>query len=165
MLGDSRRNIRINRGFGGGGGLRTFPFFQWFDRLPTHWFPLCTIFRYPFLNDPKNFLKATLAPIYTNFEGELAPKNAIFWSTFSGVFFQKLSCVAENLSKWGLYSDFGELRESIWSTWKKVDTIWEFLFKNLPCSPREYSRSATDSYVHIWKKLRDRNWIDCQPKF
>ena len=73
-------------------------------------------FRYPFLNDPKNFLKATLAPIFTNFEGERAPTNAIFWSTLFGVFFQKVSCVAENLSKWGLFSDSGELRESIWST-------------------------------------------------
>ena len=32
--------------------------------------------------DPKIFLKAHLAPIYTNFEGERAPKNAIFLSTF-----------------------------------------------------------------------------------
>ena len=33
--------------------------------------------------DPKIFLRAPSAPIYTNFEGERAPKkNAIFWSTF-----------------------------------------------------------------------------------
>ena len=29
--------------------------------------------------DPKIFLKAPLAPIHTNFEGERAPKNAIFF--------------------------------------------------------------------------------------
>ena len=46
--------------------------------------PLCTILRYPFLvTDPENFLKTPLAPIYTDFEGERAKKNAIFWSTFS----------------------------------------------------------------------------------
>ena len=32
--------------------------------------------------DPKIFLKAPSAPIYTNFEGERAPKSAIFLSTF-----------------------------------------------------------------------------------
>ena len=34
------------------------------------------------LTDPKFFLKALSAPIYTNFEGECAPKNAIFLSKF-----------------------------------------------------------------------------------
>ena len=34
--------------------------------------------------DPKIFLKAPLAPIYSNFEGRAgAEKNAIFWSKFS----------------------------------------------------------------------------------
>ena len=33
--------------------------------------------------DPKNFLQAPLAPIYTNFEGERAQKNAVFLSAFS----------------------------------------------------------------------------------
>ena len=43
---------------------------QGFDPLPTQRVPLCTILRYPYLlTDPKNFLKAPLAPIYTNFEG------------------------------------------------------------------------------------------------
>ena len=32
--------------------------------------PLCTILRYPyFVTDPKNFVKAPLAPIYTYFKG------------------------------------------------------------------------------------------------
>ena len=37
--------------------------------------PLCIIFQNPFLVvDSKNFLKAPMALIYTNFEGERAPK-------------------------------------------------------------------------------------------
>ena len=32
------------------------------------------------MRDPKNFLKAPLAPIYTTFEGGARRKNAIFWS-------------------------------------------------------------------------------------
>ena len=36
------------------------------------------------LNDTKNVSRAAWAPKYTNFEGEArAPKNSIFWSTFS----------------------------------------------------------------------------------
>ena len=35
------------------------------------------------LTDFKIVLKAPLAPIYTNLEGERAQKNAIFWSKFS----------------------------------------------------------------------------------
>ena len=34
------------------------------------------------LTDPKIFLKAPLTPIYTNYEGERAPKNAIFCENF-----------------------------------------------------------------------------------
>ena len=46
--------------------------------------PLCHILRYPFLtNWPEIFLKEPLAPIYTNFEGEHAPKKREFLiSTF-----------------------------------------------------------------------------------
>ena len=88
--------------------------------------PLFTILRYPLLvMDPKFFLKVPLAPIYTNFEGERAPKNAIFLSTFSKKSLKTtfLACFLKNLpalqkiwSKWGLYSDMGELRKSIWSS-------------------------------------------------
>ena len=47
---------------------------QGFDPLLTHRVPLCTILRHPFLvTDPKNFLKAPSAPVYTNFEVERAP--------------------------------------------------------------------------------------------
>ena len=54
----------------GGGGGRLF--FR--DSTPL-WFFL----RNPFLvTDPKIFLKAPWAPIYTKFEGELAPKKGVF---------------------------------------------------------------------------------------
>ena len=34
--------------------------------------PLCTVLKYPFLvTDPENFLRAPLAPFYTNFEEEV----------------------------------------------------------------------------------------------
>ena len=60
--------------------------------------------------DPKMFLKAPMAPIYTNFEGERAPKKTrflcqnfsksaqkrLFW-----LFFQTFACGAENLAKMG----------------------------------------------------------------
>ena len=83
---------------------------QGFDPLPTQSVPLCTILRYPFfVTNPKNFFKAPRAPIYTNFEGERAPKSATFWSKFSkkclktpfsvpkiALFFQSFACGAEN---------------------------------------------------------------------
>ena len=58
---------------------------QGFDPLPTQRVPICTILRYPFLvMDLKNFLKAPLASMYTNFEEGSARRkqNAIFWSKF-----------------------------------------------------------------------------------
>ena len=66
------------------GGGRT-PFLQGFDPLPTQRFPLWFFLRNPFLvTDPKIFLKAPWAPIYTKFEGELAPKKCdFFMSKFS----------------------------------------------------------------------------------
>ena len=69
------------RNFGrGGGGVGRF-LFQGFDPLPTQRVPLCTILRYPFLlTDPKSFLKAPLAPIYTNFE-----RGALFLAFLSKV--------------------------------------------------------------------------------
>ena len=55
-------------GFRGGGGDLKGPPFDTFSEI--HFWP----------TDPKIFIKAPLAPIYTNFEGERAPKkNAIFF--------------------------------------------------------------------------------------
>ena len=53
--------------------------------------------------------------------------------------------VQKNWSKWGLYSDLGELRKSIWSTLgkKKVDKIFT-LFENPPPYTRENLRSTPD---------------------
>ena len=50
--------------------------------------------------DPKIFLKAPLAPIYTNFEGERAPKkNAFFCQIFSKIAQKRLFllCFFKNL--------------------------------------------------------------------
>ena len=58
-------NTPHREGFIGGGGP---PSPQGFELLPTQRVPLCTILRYPFLmTNPKIFLKAHWAPIYTNF--------------------------------------------------------------------------------------------------
>ena len=56
------------------------------DPLPTQRVhPLCTILRYPYLvTDPRKFLKATLAPINTNFVwGARAKTTQFIWSKFS----------------------------------------------------------------------------------
>ena len=53
--------------------------------------PICTVLRYPFwLTDPKVFLKAPLAPIFTYFEEEARAKRHIFLITI----FQKVLFVA-----------------------------------------------------------------------
>ena len=64
--------------------------------------PLCNILRYPYLaTNTKNFLKAPLAPIYTNFEGRVRAKKRNFLvnsfqkpmprNAFFGLFFKKFS--------------------------------------------------------------------------
>ena len=66
------------------------------------------------MTDPKNFLGALLAPIYTNFEGAgaRAEKKAIFWSNFSKkclktpfwpILKKKIACGAEVLTKTGTF--------------------------------------------------------------
>ena len=78
--------------------------------------PFDTFSEIPFWpTDPKSFLKAPLAPIYTNFEGERAPKKTLFFCQqfsksaqkrlFFLLFFQKFACGA-----------LGELEKPIWST-------------------------------------------------
>ena len=115
--------LTASSGFAGGGGvfLHSFslrdstPFTLFWDIL--FW-----------LTDPKNnFLKAPLAPIYTNFEGGVrAEKKRDFLVTifqkvpqkaFLGLFLKKkLPAVQKIWSKWGFYRDLGALRKSIWST-------------------------------------------------
>ena len=71
---------------------------QGFDPLPTQRVPLCTMLRYPYsVTDPKKFLKAPSATIYTKFEGGGggAPKKRDFFvkifqkMPFCHVFFSK----------------------------------------------------------------------------
>ena len=55
--------------------MRAKTFSSFFEYLS----PLCTIFQNPFLvMDPKKILKAPLAPIFINFEGERAQKKRVF---------------------------------------------------------------------------------------
>ena len=63
------RQLTTGTDWGGGGGWEwTLPF-HGFDSLPPQRVPLCTFLKNPFLvPDPKNFLKAHSAPIYTNCE-------------------------------------------------------------------------------------------------
>ena len=95
-----------------GGGGRTLLFRDSSTPSRPKWPPLCTILRYPFLGtDPKIFLKASSAPIYTNFEGEArAEKRAFlvkifqkrlkmpFWPVF-----QKYDCDAKKLAEAGSF--------------------------------------------------------------
>ena len=62
--------------------------------------------------EPKSFLKAPWAPIYTNFEGERALKKRnfffkifqkVFKNGFFDLFFQKFACGADNLAKTGTF--------------------------------------------------------------
>ena len=89
-------------------------------------FPLCTILRYPVLaTDPKNFLKAPLARIYSEGGGGVlrAPKKRYFLAeVFQKVpkmfspFSKNLPAAPKSFSNYGLYSGLRELRKSIWST-------------------------------------------------
>ena len=89
----------------------TIPSSQGFDRLPTQRVLFCTILRYPYLvMNPKNFLKAPWAAIYTNFEGR-APKKRDFLSKLSKKciktpfwpVFQNFASGAETLTKIGSF--------------------------------------------------------------
>ena len=75
--------VKIRGGFKGGGG-RTLLLRDSTPCRPRG-STLSYFLRHPFLvTDTKIFLKAPLAPMYTNFEKERAPKkNAIFLSKFS----------------------------------------------------------------------------------
>ena len=94
--------------------------------------------------EPKIFLKALWAPVYTNFEAERAPKNAIFLSTLSKkcpktafltcFFFQKFACSAENLVY--LRSKcFGRARKINLVGLKKGRQNFRKLFENPPSPP------------------------------
>ena len=63
--------------------------------------------------NPKIFLKALLAPIYTYVEGARAKKNVI------ALFFKILTAAQKIWSKYGLYSDMGEFSKSLLVDLKK----------------------------------------------
>ena len=112
-------------GFRGGGADASTS--QGFDPLPTQRVPLWYFLRNPFsVTDPKIFLKAPFAPIYTNFEGERAPKKTRFFlwkfskkctkTAFLTCFLMNLPAAQTIWPKQRLYSALGKLRKSIWST-------------------------------------------------
>ena len=93
--------------------------------------------------DPKIFLKAPLAPIYSNFEGERAPKKTRFFcQNFSKsaqkrlflLFFQKFACGAEHLAKIGAKHCFGRALKINLVDLKKKKSRPNFriFFKNPP---------------------------------
>ena len=98
--------------------------------------------------DPKIFLKAPLAPIYTNFEGERAPKkNAIFLSKFfkkcpktaflTVFFFQKFACGATKFAKIGAKQCFGGARKINLVDLKKRSKFSIFFWKSAPPPSRK----------------------------
>ena len=94
--------------------------------------------------DPKIFLKAPSAPIYTNFEGERAPKKTQFFcQNFSKsaqkrlfwLFFQKFACGAENFAKIGAKQCFGRARKIDLVDLKKKkrsSKFWKIFRKSAP---------------------------------
>ena len=75
-----------------------------------------TILKYPFLLTESKILRGERAPKKRDFLVKIiqkVPENAFF-----GLLFQKIACGTKNFfwSKWGFYSDLGELTKSIWST-------------------------------------------------
>ena len=106
------------------------------------------------LTDLKTFLKASVAPIYTNFEGERALKKRNFLVKFSKKclktpffgLFHKFACCAENFVKLGSLYWLGKAltqKINLVDLKKKVDKIFKtFLKIRLP--PREIPRSAPD---------------------
>ena len=129
----SRLLAGADLGGGGGGGGRPFPSgirppadpkgptFDTFSEI--HFWRI----------DPKIFLKAPLAPIYTNFEGERAPKKTRF-------FCQNFSKSAQNRGKTVLWesskNQFGRPKK------KKGRQNFGKFFENPPPPPRENPRSA-----------------------
>ena len=97
--------------------------------------------------DPKFFLKAPSAPIYTNFEGERAPKKTLFFcqhfskSAQKRLFltvFSKFACGAENFAKIGAKQCFGRARKiNLVDLKKRVVKILENFLKFRPPPPLE----------------------------
>ena len=112
--------------------------------------PLCTILRYPNLvTDPKNFLKAPLAPIYTYFEvGARAKKRNFFGQNvlksaqkcrFWPVF-QNFACSARKFDQNRVFLMLWESSENHFGRpKKKVDKIFKNFLKSAPPPPSRKS--------------------------
>ena len=147
-------------GFRGGG--RTPPP-QGFEPCRAKEVPLWYFLRNPFLvTDPKVFLKATSAPIYTFFEGERAPKKRDFFVSI----FQKVpkngffDLFFKNFPKSASFYCSGELRKSIRSTWKKNDCRnFRKFFENPPHPPppRENPRFAPANSIYFTTQIIRRS--------
>ena len=143
-----KKCIRTRGGYrGGGGGGRSLPSgipppadpkgppFDTFSEI--HFWP----------TDPKIFVKAPLVPIYTNFEGEPAPKKTRFFcQNFSKsaqkrlfwLFFQKFACGAENLAKIGAKQCFGRTRKiNLVDLKKRLSKFWNIFWKSAPPPSRK----------------------------
>ena len=130
----ANRCLLISKSGGGGGDFipepcRIFVGFT-FSFIFLHFLNPFELARGGFrLTDPKNVLKAPLAPKSNNFEGEArAEKAQFFWPEFSKkclkapfwdcFFFFKILPAAQNIwpKQCLFFSAFGELGKSIWST-------------------------------------------------
>ena len=117
--------------FSGKTSGRPFLFRNSFDHLPTKRAPLCTILRYPFLmTDPKIFLNAPLAPMYTNFEGESAPKTRnflvkIFQKLPKNAFLDRCFKKCGSVAKTGCFYCIGRARKINLDDLKKFNKIFE----------------------------------------
>ena len=102
------------------------------------------------LTDLKIFLKAPLAPIYTNFEGGArAKKNVNLRSKF---LLFKFDCGAENLIKLRSLLWFGRAQKINLVSLKKVDKIFLF-FENPPPLFEKFLSPCLHSHNYACKKL------------
>ena len=94
-----------------------------------------------FLADPKIFLKAPLAPIYTNLEGERAPKKRDFFvktsqkvpiNGFCDLFFQNLPAAQKIWPKQRLFCFRRARKINLIDLKKKVVKIFEIFLKSAP---------------------------------
>ena len=124
------------------------PPLQGFDPLPTQRVPLCTILRYPFWEtDPKIFLKAPLAPIYTNFQGGArAQKTRFFRQNFPmrkcrqnfsknflfGLVFSKLCLRRRKIGQNRVFLLLWKSLENQFDRSKKKSTEFSEIFESLP---------------------------------
>ena len=121
---------------------------------------LCTILRYPFLvTDPISFLRASSAPIFTNFEGGGVPKKRDFLvkifqkgpkNAFFGLFFQNLPAAQKFLGKKIFLVLWGSSENQYARPKKNVDKVFE-IFLKIP--PRKNRRSTPGNNKKMFLNL------------